>query len=94
MAKELRRSATDCKLFGVCGGIGEYFNIDSNLIRLVWIGISLFAGTGVILYIAAAILMPKADIRQRDLKDIIHPEREQNQEQSREQDHDKAADQV
>ena len=58
--KELRRSATDVKICGVCGGIAEYFGIDSNLVRLVWIVISLFAGTGILLYFLAAVLMPKA----------------------------------
>ena len=74
MKKELRRSATDCKLCGVCGRLGEYFGVDSNLVRLLWAAFSLFAGSGVILYIIAAILMPKADEPQKDLKDVIHPE--------------------
>ena len=30
--KELRRSATDCKLFGVCGGLAEYFNIEKTTV--------------------------------------------------------------
>ena len=58
--KELRRSATDVKICGVCGGIAEYFRIDSNLVRLIWIAISLFWGTGILFYILAAVLMPKA----------------------------------
>ena len=74
MKKELRRSATDSKLCGVCGGLGEYFGVDSNLIRLLWAAFALFAGSGVILYIIAAVLMPKAEEEQKDLKDIIHPE--------------------
>ena len=57
---ELRRSATDVKICGVCGGIAEFFGIDSNLVRLIWVAISLFAGTGILLYIIAAVLMPKA----------------------------------
>ena len=74
MQKELRRSATDCKIFGVCGGIAEYLGIDSNVVRLVWVAISLFAGTGILLYIIAAFLLPKADVSEMDLKDVIHPE--------------------
>ncbi len=72
--KELRRSATDCKICGVCGGLGEYFGIDSNLIRLIWVGVSLFAGTGILLYFIAAVLLPKADTQEKDLKDVMHPE--------------------
>ncbi len=82
MKKELRRSATDCKLFGVCGGIGEYLGIDSNVIRLIWAGICLFAGTGVILYVAAAFIMPKADPTERDLQEVIHPEQDAKQDQT------------
>jgi len=74
MKKELRRSATDVKLCGVCGGIAEYFGLDSNLVRLVWVAISLFAGTGLLLYIIAAVLMPTADVPQKDLKDIVQPQ--------------------
>ena len=60
MKEELRRSATDVKICGVCGGIAEYLGVDSNLVRLIWIAVSLFAGTGILLYILAAVLMPKA----------------------------------
>lgn len=74
MKKELRRSATDCKICGVCGGIAEYLGIDANIVRLIWTAISLFAGGGIILYIVAAVIMPKADESQKDLKDILHPE--------------------
>ena len=74
MKKELRRSETDVKICGVCGGIGEYFGVDSNLVRLIWIAVSLFAGSGLLLYILAAVLMPKAESAQRDLKEVIQPE--------------------
>lgn len=74
MKKELRRSATDCKICGVCGGIGEYFGIDSNIIRLIWAGVSLFAGAGIILYIVAAVILPKADPMEKDLYDVTHSE--------------------
>lgn len=55
--KKLYRSQRDKKLCGVCGGIAEYFNIDSTLIRLLWVIFS-FAGCGIIVYIIAAIIMP------------------------------------
>ena len=74
MKKELRRSETDVKICGVCGGIAEYFGVDSNMVRLIWIAVSLFAGSGLLLYILAAVLMPKAESAQRDLKEVIKPE--------------------
>ncbi len=46
------------KLAGVCGGIGEYFNIDPTLIRLLCVFLALFGGCGIIAYIIAAIIMP------------------------------------
>ncbi len=47
---------------GVCGGIAAYFSVDPTLIRIVWVLLALFGGSGVILYIAAMILMPKEDL--------------------------------
>lgn len=41
-------------LAGVCGGVAEYFNVDANLVRLIWVALC-FAGTaGLWLYVAAA----------------------------------------
>ena len=57
--KKLYRSSTNYKLAGVCGGIGEYFNIDPTLIRLGWILFSVMGGAGVLAYIIAALVMPK-----------------------------------
>ena len=74
MKEEMRRSATDVKICGVCGGIAEYLGVDSNLVRLIWIAVSLFAGTGILLYILAAVLMPKANEMQKDLQEVVQPE--------------------
>lgn len=46
-------------LCGVCGGIGEYFNIDPTVIRLLWIIFSLVGGCGILAYIIAAIIIPE-----------------------------------
>lgn len=57
--KKLYKSRYDRKLCGVCGGIGEYFGIDSTLVRLIMVLIALVsAGFPVaIFYIVAAVLM-------------------------------------
>lgn len=57
--KKLYRSTTNCMLAGVCGGIGEYFDIDPTLIRLAWVLFSALGGSGVLAYIIAAIIIPK-----------------------------------
>jgi phage shock protein PspC (stress-responsive transcriptional regulator) len=43
---------------GVCGGIAEYFNIDPSLVRIGWAALSLCCGTGIIIYIVAAVVLP------------------------------------
>lgn len=61
MAKKLYRSTMDKKLCGVCGGIAEYFDIDSVLVRLLWICASLFSACfpGLLVYIIFAIVVPQ-----------------------------------
>ena len=56
--KKLFRSVDNRMLCGVCGGIGNYFNIDPTLIRLVWALASL-SGGGLLVYIIAAIIIPE-----------------------------------
>lgn len=58
MKKKLYKSSVDKKLSGVCGGIAEYFNIDSTLVRLAWVLFCVLGGSGVLAYIVAAIVMP------------------------------------
>ncbi len=57
--KQLYKSRTNRKIAGVCGGIGEYFNIDPTLIRLGFVALSFLAGGGLAVYIIAAIIMPE-----------------------------------
>lgn len=57
--KRLYRSTGDKMLAGVCGGLGEYFNIDPTLVRLVWAIFALAAGSGILAYIVAAIIIPE-----------------------------------
>ena len=57
--RQLFKSNTNRTLCGVCGGIGEYFNIDPTLVRLGWIVFSVAGGAGLLAYIIAALVMPK-----------------------------------
>lgn len=58
MANKLYRSETDKMIGGVCGGLGEYFQIDSTIIRLLWAALVLVGGSGILLYLIAWILIP------------------------------------
>ena len=59
MQKKLYKSNKDKKIDGVCAGIAEYFDIDPTLVRLGAVVICLAGGSGVLLYIIAAIIMPR-----------------------------------
>ena len=57
MKKKLYKSVKNTKLEGVCGGIGEYLDIDSSIIRIIWLILVLCAGTGLLAYIICAIVL-------------------------------------
>lgn len=59
MNKRLYKIEQGKKIWGVCGGIAEYFNVDPTLIRLLWLILVFCVGTGILAYIIAAIIMPK-----------------------------------
>lgn len=56
--KKLYRSRKDTKIAGVCGGIAEYFNIDSTVIRLLAVLTIFFGGGGLVVYIIGWIIIP------------------------------------
>ncbi len=58
--KKLYRSQTNKVVAGVCGGIGEYFNIDPVIPRIVFLLIALPGGISVLVYFIFWILVPKA----------------------------------
>ena len=62
MAKRLYISRTDRKIAGVCGGIAEYFDIDPVIIRVLWLVAVCCAGSGLLAYIIALIVIPQAPI--------------------------------
>jgi phage shock protein C len=58
--KKLYLSYTDKKIGGVCGGIGEYFDKDPTLIRILFIMAILFSfGFGILAYLAMWLIIPK-----------------------------------
>ena len=58
-AKKLYRSKTDKKIFGVCGGFAEYFDIDATVMRIIFV-ILFFAGCiGLLAYLICALIMPE-----------------------------------
>ncbi len=60
LEKKLYKSNKNKMIDGVCGGIGEYCNIDPTLIRLAFVALCIFAGGGLLAYIVALIVIPRA----------------------------------
>ncbi len=61
MTKRLTRSRADRRLAGVCGGLAEYLDVDSTLVRVVWLVLSVVPGAivgGVLAYLLAWLVMP------------------------------------
>jgi phage shock protein C len=62
-AKTLKRSARDRKLFGICGGLGEYFDIDPTIIRLLYIVFTFMTGgAGILIYFILFFVVPEERI--------------------------------
>lgn len=59
--KRLYKSRNNKMICGVCAGIADYFNIDPSIVRVLWAVLALAAGTGVLAYIACAIILPEGN---------------------------------
>lgn len=58
--KKFYLSSTDRKIAGVCGGIAEYFNIDSLIVRIIFVVLFFGAGVGLLTYLVIWLLAPRA----------------------------------
>lgn len=57
--KLYRTEGPDAKLFGVCGGLGEYFNLDPTLLRVALVLLVWFGGLSLWVYLLAALIIPR-----------------------------------
>jgi phage shock protein C len=70
-SNRLYRSESDRMLAGVCGGIAEYFGIDSSIVRLIFIGIILLGGSGVIFYLVLWLVLPSKSDKSKEVEEIM-----------------------
>lgn len=58
---------------GVCGGLGEYFDIDATIIRLGWVVVTIFSGIipGILIYIIALLIIPRESTPERGLQETV-----------------------
>lgn len=57
-SKKLTRSTTNRVIAGVAGGLAEYFEVDATIIRLIFVLLTVFGGSGVIIYIVLWLIIP------------------------------------
>ncbi len=74
MAKKLYRSRTDKMIAGVCGGLAEYFNIDSTLVRLSAVVLTLAGGSGILAYIIFWFVVPQRPLNLSAVDSVSAPD--------------------
>lgn len=60
MNRKLYKSRQNKVFSGVCGGIGEYLNVDPVVIRVIWLILVFAFGTGLLAYLLCLLIMPNA----------------------------------
>ena len=58
-SEKLYRSRTNRQVAGVCGGLAERFNVDPTVMRVLFVVLAIFGGSGILLYIALWIIVPE-----------------------------------
>lgn len=64
-AKRLMRSSVDSKIGGVCGGLAEYLDVDSTVVRLIWVMLVIFPVPlvpAILCYLVAWVVIPRAPL--------------------------------
>ena len=59
MQKKLYRSKGNKMIFGVCGGIAEYANVDPTIIRVIWAVVSIFFFPAILAYLVCGFIIPE-----------------------------------
>ncbi len=76
--KRLYRDTENKKIFGVCSGLSDYFDVDVTLIRVIWLILLLCAGTGLLAYLIMAIVVEPKEIvlarQAKQKKDVVNEE--------------------
>ena len=71
MEKRLYRSQSDRMIWGVCGGLANYFDIDPIIIRIIAVLLVFASGAGILAYIVLAIVVPLESSEVAEPRDVI-----------------------
>jgi phage shock protein C len=80
--KKLYRSKTDRVIFGVCGGLGEYFEVDPLILRILFVLLTFTGGSGIIIYLILAVIIPDGEgqkLKNKEIKEVIGDAQEKTQ---------------
>jgi phage shock protein C len=75
--RKLFRSRDDRIISGVCGGLGEFFGIDPTLIRIIFVLLAIFGGSGIVIYLVMLLIVPEqqhAGVSQSSRTEVVEPE--------------------
>ncbi|MCD7873307.1 MAG: PspC domain-containing protein [Clostridiales bacterium] len=78
MKKKIYRDTANGKISGVCSGIAKYLDTDATVIRLLWAVAICFFGSGILLYIICAIIIPPEPAGYNDYNDTDYNEVDHN----------------
>ena len=71
MKQKLYRNRSDAMLGGICGGLGDFFGIDSNLVRIVFVVLALIHGVGIFIYLILWLIVPPSGEAEETVKEAI-----------------------
>ena len=77
--KKLYRSKDNRIIFGVCGGLGEYFEVDALIVRILFVILSLINGAGIVAYLILAIVVPEDNKDKKAKKNGVEEVQEKTQ---------------
>lgn len=69
MAQKLYRSEDDKVIAGLCGGLGEFFDVDSTIIRIIFIILTIWGGVGIVLYLIGVFVVPVESVGNRSAEE-------------------------
>lgn len=71
MEKRLYRSESDRMIGGVCGGLGDYLDIDATLVRIIFVALALAGGPGFLIYLILLIIVPTEEILKARSQQVV-----------------------
>jgi len=88
MTRRFYRSRSDRMIWGVCGGLARYFDMDPTIVRVIAVLLAFATGFGILAYIILAIVVPLENSKATEPKDTIKENVEEMKETANELGHE------